>query len=319
MAAEAMRVVWGCAALALAACHGKGTAGGDAGDVQVGQSDTGRDGETGTSTDSGDPPPRTLESGIHALSHDGLERSFRLHVPDTLAVGAPLVVALHGYGSSAETIQGYSGLDALADAEGFAVLYPDSTLDRWGWSCWNVGYCDNDDVDDTGFLRAAIELLRADHGLDRVLVTGMSNGGDMTYRMACEASDLVSVAAPVTGCLMTWLAAACAPADPPPLLHIHGKPDGTTLWEGDPDYTGGGYLGTLDSVGHLADLHGASDYSATPLSEDPDSTLHTWAADGSARVQLIELDGVGHVWPSGGRHIISATSTVWAFFETHAE
>lgn len=269
--------------------------------------------------DTGATPPRTLASGSHTLSHDGLERAFRLHVPDDLPVGAPLVVALHGYGSSAENIQGYAGFDALAEDEGFAVLYPDSTLDRWGWRCWNVGYCDNDDVDDTGFLRAAIGLVRDDHGLDRVLVTGMSNGGDMTYRMACEASDLVAVAAPVTGCLMTWLSEACAPPTPPPLLHIHGNADTTTLWAGDPDYTGGGYRSTLDSVGHFADLHDATAYSTAPLPEDADSTVHTWSPDGDPRVQLIELDGVGHVWPSGGRHILTATPTIWASFTAQVE
>ncbi len=233
------------------------------------------------------------------------------------------MVALHGYGSSPEVIQGYAGLDALAETKGFAVVYPLATTDNWGWNCWNIGYCGNNDVDDVGFVRSVIEEVQADQGLGSVLVTGMSNGGDMTYRMACQAADLVDVAAPVTGCLMTWLTGVCDPS-PPPMLHIHGNADSTTLWDGDPNYTGGGYEGTLASIGFIAGLHEADLYSTETFDDTSDAsryTVHSWAkATGDVPVQLYEIDGGRHTWPTGApQHDFDSATVIWDFFTARAE
>ena len=268
--------------------------------------------DTDDTSGEGTEPPRTLSSGEHTLEHEGLSRLFRLYLPADLPAGAPLVVTLHGYGGSAGGIQGYSGLDAQADEHGFAVVYPQAMVDTWGWRCWDVGYCSyaEGELDDVGFVREVIELVRADQGLDSVLVTGMSNGGDMTYRMACHASDIVDVTAPVAGCLMGWLADDCAPATPPPMLHIHGNADNITLWDGDPTYKAGGYYSTLDSIGFVAGLHETTDYTTET---DGDIIVHSWAtAAESVPVQLYEIDGGRHDWPSGDE--LDAASLMWSFF-----
>ncbi|MEC8422167.1 MAG: PHB depolymerase family esterase, partial [Myxococcota bacterium] len=227
-------------------------------------------------------------------------------------------VALHGYGSSAAVIEGYSQLNALADRQQVAVVYPEASR-AGSVRCWNVGYCGNDDVDDVGFVRTVVELVQNDQGLGRTYVTGMSNGGDMTYRLVCEAPDLVAAAASVTGCMMNWLAESCSPDPVPSVLHIHGNADRTTLWDGDPDYTGGGYLGTLDSVGVFAALHGADQYEATTVSDAEDGStyiLHHWRTEsGAAPVQLVEIDGGRHRWPTNApRDDFSAAELMWEFF-----
>ena len=58
------------------------------------------------------------------FSHNGLERSYHLHIPQDLEDKAPLVVVIHGYTSAAENIMSYSKMNEVADREGFAVIYP---------------------------------------------------------------------------------------------------------------------------------------------------------------------------------------------------
>ena len=148
---------------------------------------------TGTTAPVTTPPPMTLDSGSHIIEHDGLDRKFNLVLPSTLEPGAPLVVVMHGYGGSADYIQGYSGMSDVAEREGFAVVYPQGTRDQWNYNYWEVGYeFHPQSVDDLGFIRAVVDLVVADQGLnpDQVYATGMSNGGDMSYRLACEAADM---------------------------------------------------------------------------------------------------------------------------------
>jgi polyhydroxybutyrate depolymerase len=291
--------------------------------------------ETGQNTDdtgqeTGEPPvepepPRTLTTGRHTIEHEGRTRAFRLYLPDTLPDNAALIIAFHGYGGSARGIQRYAGLDDLADTEGFAVVYPQSTQDTWGWNCWNIGYCDYErEVDDVAFARTVIDTVRADQGLGQIFVTGMSNGGDMSYRMACEASDLVDAVAPVTGCLMNWLADACTPAAPPPMLHIHGNADNTTMWDGDESYTAGGYRSTLESIRFIADLHSAETYTTERITDATDEsayTIHSWSTEsGEVPVTLYEIDGGRHEWPTGRPdYDFDSAELMWSFFSRWSE
>ncbi len=285
--------------------------------------------DAGAAEDSGgdsEAPPRSLHSGRNSIEVGGLSREFILHLPDGLPVGAPLVVVLHGYSDSAQAISGYSGMDAVADREGFAVVYPQGMIDELGYSYWEVGYAFHDgSVDDVGFLLALRELLLADQGLDpdAVFVTGMSNGGDMSYRMACEGGGAIRAVAPVAGCLMSWLAESCAPSPEVPLLEIHGTLDRTTPWEGDPDGSDGygPYLGTAESVGHFVLAYGldVEETEALPDLDPADGSTviaHRWSRAGSSTaVWLYEIDGGRHDWPdASGNQDIAAEEEIWSFF-----
>lgn len=264
-------------------------------------------------------------SGRHTLEHDGRERTFLLHVPDDLPPNAPLLLAFHGYSSDALTLRGYAGLDDLADREGFAVAYPLGTVDGWGYRYFEVGYAFHDgSVDDVGFARAIAGALVDGLGLDpgRVYATGMSNGGDLSYKLACEADDLVSGIAPVAGAMMGSLLQTCAPARAVPVLEIHGTDDDVTLWEGDPEDAGGwgAYPSTEDIMAFWATRHGATTLSERdrPDSAPADgSTVHEWSwtgQDGDARVTLLEVRGGGHDWPGAwGNMDIDASAEIWAF------
>jgi polyhydroxybutyrate depolymerase len=149
----------------------------------------------------------------------------------------------------------------------------------------------------------------------------MSNGGDLSYRLACEADDLVRAVIPVAGCLMGVIAESCAPTRPVPLLEIHGTDDPITLWGGDPDGDDGWgvYLGAEASVGHFVDHYGHTDYAeeAVPDREADGRTARRrrWTGGPSGvEVQLLQIDGGGHDWPGAfGPHDVDAAAEVWAF------
>ena len=171
------------------------------------------------------------------IEHEGLERSFLIYVPTNIKENAPLVVAIHGYTSSAKTLMGYSGINQIADKEGFLVAYPQGTKDSRDNNFFNVGYEFHSDskVNDVNFIREIVLNLTKDYKLNskRVFATGMSNGGDMSYLLACTSSDLFTAVAPVAGVMMKDTLENCNPEKKIPIFEIHGTKDSISKFEGD--------------------------------------------------------------------------------------
>lgn len=158
------------------------------------------------------------------LQAGGVKRSYLLHVPPTYdgSKPLPLVFDVHGYTSFASEQLMRSKWDQMADKEGFVLIDPDG-IDK----SWNAGSCcGGNKQDDVGFFRDMVKKTTAELCIDskRVYVSGHSNGGAMTYRLACEAADIFAAVAPVCG----WMAAGtCKPARPIPVLAIRGLNDST--------------------------------------------------------------------------------------------
>jgi polyhydroxybutyrate depolymerase len=190
-------------------------------------------------------PAWALPPGLHEirLQHAGQERRALVHVPAKAAQGpVPLVLALHGGGGHAEFMADDAryGLVSAAEREGFVVAFPNgfSRLPRGRLATWNAGGCcgaaRDSGSDDVGFLRALVARVAAEHAIDRrrVLATGMSNGGMMAYRLACEAADLVAGIVPVAGTEPFVEASACKPSRPVNVLHIHARDDSHVAFDG---------------------------------------------------------------------------------------
>lgn len=208
-----------CALLAVAGC---GDGGGAAGNAEANPSLGCEGGTLGESVDHVD------------LEFDGLQRSYELHVPPNYdgTTPLPLVVNFHGLTSFGTQQQGFSEMDATADERGFIVAYPNG-IDN----SWNAGMCcptaADDNIDDVGFARAVVEDLGGRGCIDRarVYATGMSNGGFLSHRLACEAADMFAAAAPVAGMLLLD-SAECQPSRPISIIHFHGTADTIVGYEG---------------------------------------------------------------------------------------
>jgi polyhydroxybutyrate depolymerase len=134
----------------------------------------------------------------------GEARTFIVHVPTGYTGSSPVaaIIDFHPLGGTGSSQEGSSGWKAKCDSVGCIVVFPDSSA-KAGDNSWNAGYCCNNaqknQIDDVQFARDIIKWLRTNACVDakRMYASGGSNGGGMTYRMACEAADVIAAVAPV--------------------------------------------------------------------------------------------------------------------------
>jgi polyhydroxybutyrate depolymerase len=269
------------------------------------------------------------------LNHDGIERSYLLHVPPGYNETLPTAVVLvfHGGGGNAENAARMTGFDAQADQAGFLVVYPNGTgrlgdkVLTWnGGTC--CGYAQENNVDDVGFVRAIIADLQGIAAIDtkRIYATGMSNGGIMAYRLACEASDLIAAIGSASG---TQNIVPCEPQEPVSVIHFHGTNDQHLPYAGGvgvDSLTGVNYASVQDSIQFWLDFDQCPPTATIEEFADIQHSAYTSCAQGSG-VELYTIVGGGHAWPgsSGPAWIggdqptmtISATSIIWEFFSAH--
>jgi len=177
-----------------------------------------------------------------------------VHVPSSYdpADPVPLLVLLHGYSGNGNGLLAYFGIASLADQLGIAYMAPNGTTDSQGLRFWNAtDACCNFDgsaVDDSSYLRALIDAAKLGLSVDptRVHVGGHSNGGFMSYRMACDHSEAIASIASLAGA--TWEDPAdCTPDQPVHVLQIHGTADPTISYGGG-NILGVPYPGAVESV-----------------------------------------------------------------------
>lgn len=166
-------------------------------------------------------------------------RSARIYLPSSYdgQTPRPLVIVLHGLGGDASWIRSYFQFESLAEARQFLVCYPEGTVDRSGDKFWNAtdGCCNfyGSIVDDSTYLRTLIEELAERYKVDRkrIYITGLSNGGYMSHRMACDHADLIAGIASLAG--VTFLDPGThRPSQQVHVLQIHGTADQTVPYAG---------------------------------------------------------------------------------------
>jgi polyhydroxybutyrate depolymerase len=276
-------------------------------------------------------PPIASCTGKSAQPADGswtrtvgaTTRTVEAHVPPSYdpTKPTPLVLNFHGYTSNGAQQAGLTGFDAKADANGFVVLYPEGTGSPTGF---NGGACcgaaARDQVDDIGFTRAIIAAARARLCVDdqRIFVTGFSNGGFMSHRIACELADVVAAVAPVSGVLGL---PSCAPARPIAVLDFHGTSDRTVPYGGSSQ---DGWPSALDTFHGWAQRDQCSDGTPAQTYQKGDVACATYSrCAGGAEVTLCTITGGGHAWPGslfplpGTTQNINATDAIWTFFAAH--
>ena len=227
------------------------------------------------------------------------DRVYILHKPDNLPANAPLVLALHGYGSNGRTLQWYSGMNEAADMNGFAVAYPDGTRDRGGNRHWNANL-NISSTDDVKYLSELARDLQAEHQLDpmRTFVFGMSNGGFMSYTLACETHNVFRGMASVTGTMSGYDWNNCNPREPIPVLHIHGIDDRVVPIDGSMQ-SGGGWGGAphVDQVvSFWAELNATKTVDSVFVSPSTHAFYYRHGQNGN-EVWYHRISDWGHQWP----------------------
>jgi polyhydroxybutyrate depolymerase len=263
------------------------------------------------------------------FAHKGLDRYYYIQLAHPEAEGPSSVLFnLHGYGSNALEQMNYTNFNNLANTEenNFILIHPQgaplntlltSSSSHWNSGGWTIGST----VDDVDFIDTIIKLVSQKYNLnqDRIYSTGMSNGGFMSYHLACNLSSKIAAVASVTGSMSKETYEDCNPAHPTSILQVHGTIDATV------PFNGNSALG-MRSINDVMDywkLYNACDVDPTSIITDyfdiEIAVQHDTYSNclNDVNVELYKIEGMGHTWPYKGRYGISATEIIWEFINTH--
>jgi polyhydroxybutyrate depolymerase len=270
------------------------------------------------------------------LMNQGIERTYALYTPSsyTGTSAMPLVIGLHGGHTDPGRFAKTTEFNALADKEGFIVAYPAGVNKNWNDGRNSTTLPKQSDV---AFISAMIDDIQKNRKIDsrRIYATGISNGGFMTQRLACELSHQIAAFASVASTIPVPLVAQCKPNKPVPVLMINSPADAFVPWEGGNMTRGEG--GSILSVKQMVTFWRTNNQC---LKQDSTQSQRASVNDGTtvsisrssgaqnrSDVVFARIDGGGHSWPGGARQPemlvgkttqnLNATQFIWNFFKTH--
>ncbi|MFN5417122.1 MAG: T9SS type A sorting domain-containing protein [Flavobacteriia bacterium] len=272
------------------------------------------------------------QSVVRTISVNGQSRTFRLYVPSIYNANSsvPLVFNFHGYTSNASEQELYGDFTEIADTANFILVHPNG-LDIGGGLGWNSFGTTSPSNYDYLFVEQIISSLNAEFNIDplRIYSTGMSNGGFMSYDMACFATTKFAAIASVTGSMIPQHVSLCNPNRHIPVMQIHGTNDPTVSYSG----TGGILTSTnIDSLMRFWVINNETSFvpieTAVPnvnLTDNCTALHYLWENNNdNADVELFKIIGGMHTWPgtlfnsAGTNQDFSASKEIWRFFLQHS-
>lgn len=278
----------------------------------------------------------------HRFSHGGENRAYALHIPESYTGETPvaLVLALHGRASSAGRMARLTGFNQRAESHGFIVAYPEGRGKAWNYVHGIPGY--REGPNDSAFIVALTEMLGNELNIDprRIYAAGISNGGFMVQRLACDAPRRYAAFASVAAAGYGALPRSCPGSTPVNMLYIHGTEDERVPWQGLRMEVNGTVqqvtLAISDSLkfwsrrNRCAPAVDTRELAATGTS--PGTAVRIMTArqcDSGAEVSLYAVVGGGHNWPGSQGVIppsvagrvnmdIHASDVIWSFFQRNA-
>jgi len=264
-----------------------------------------------------------------SITFDEIQRDYILYVPDSYNGNnpVPLIINFHGYTGTAYNQMYYGDFRPIADQNGFLIVHPQGTFYE-GKTHWNVGgWTAGSTTDDVGFTNALIDYLGSNYNINssRVYATGMSNGGFMSFLLACQLGNKIAAIASVTGSMTPETFNDCNPVHPIAILQIHGTSDSVV------PYTGISWSEPVEDVlQYWVNANCCNPVPVTTLMPDLDptdgSTVEHIVYDGGdsgVSVEHFRVIGGDHTWPgtafgpAGTNHDIDASREIWNFFSRY--
>jgi len=263
------------------------------------------------------------------MMHDGIARTYKLYVPAIYSgnTAVPLLFNFHGYTSNSNEQMFYGDFRNIADTANFLVVHPQGTLDANNTTHFNVGW-GGSSVDDVGFTEALLDSLSAAYSIDqnRIYAVGMSNGGFMSFRLACELSNKIAAVGSVTGSMLPSTLLNCNASHPMPVIQIHGTTDATVPYNGSAGWT----ASVTNVLNHWATFNNCSPVPTivnvpnTNLSDGSTVEKYTYDnGDNCSQVVHYKVTNGQHTWPgsifnlAGTNYDINASVEVWNFMSKY--
>lgn len=278
------------------------------------------------------------EQTNHSIAVEGHDRSYTLYVPKIATSNAPLVVMLHGaLGTSDQAIRAYDWNQQAAE-NGFIVAYPQGLNRSWAVSESCCGPPVKDGVNDVEFIRQMVADIKKQHQVDdrRVYAAGISNGGALAYRLACDTDIFAAI-----GVVAANLLGDCPSPAPLSVIHIHGTADQTFPYQGGPGRRNNDGQGDRPAdtrgpaIPNLIDTWRKVDGCGAPsVNTSGPVTTSVAVCTGARTVELITIEDAGHQWPGAQQNdaraaqllnldppspALNATDVLWDFFDIHSK
>jgi polyhydroxybutyrate depolymerase len=280
-------------------------------------------GEPSQAATSPTPPAGSDVQG--SITSGDIERTYVLHLPPeaTRLKPTPIVVAFHGWPMTAARMADVTHLAAVADAHGFAVVFPQGYGNSWSVPGGLDTPAHEAGVDDVAFASDLLDSIGPSYQLDssRSIATGISNGGHLLQALGCTLADHLLGIVPVAAALPTPAPADCVPSRPISVLEILGSDD----------LNSAAFPDTLAFWAATDKCPGGSVKSSLPDTVDDGTTVAITSFTGCAsgtEVTGYFVVGGGHAWP-GGRPLGSveefgrtsrefdASELIWTFLSSH--
>lgn len=282
-----------------------------------------------TETNQAVPPPTRPPAGekdysvpgdhFSKVTSGGQGRTFKLHVPPDYQPGTPiaLVLSFHGGGSNSFDQEVITNFSDLADQASFIVAYPNAIGSPSTWDASPESHI----IADVQFVRDLIAHLENKLDIDprRIYATGLSNGGGMVNRLACDLSDKIAAIGPVAGTFHFWQ--ECEPTRPVPVVAFHGTADPVVPYEGEKGENATGLPSIQEWAAAWAARNGCDPEPVSAIKSES-TTAETWEnCTDSATVTLYTIAGGGHAWVSPRFDAVftgvDAAPITWDFFKAH--
>lgn len=261
------------------------------------------------------------QPGLYELSfdHDGEPRSSVVYVPESASPGSPLLLNFHGFGGTGRAHLLEADLRELAEREGVVLAYPQGS-DLEGSSHWNAalpGPDNKSSADDQGFVRALVDNIQAEHGVDseRVYATGYSNGGMLSYALACHGQGLVAAVVAVSGAFINQ-EEGCSPDLPVPVMVVHGTADSVLPYQGSAET-----LSVAETLAFWVDHNETSPTPEESSTQDGDTRIETLSygqGRGGSAVVHHRVIGGGHTWFEVSNEGEEFHQVLWDFVSPHS-
>ena len=271
------------------------------------------------------PPSSTINYGINEFEviFDEIPREYTVYIPENYnhSIPTPILFAFHGFGGSNNYIMNSAGFNEIADEENFIVVYPQGSLILNLFAHWNVGgFTQISNTDDVAFVDYLISSLSQMYNinLDRVYATGMSNGGFMSFLLACQLSNKIAAIASVTGSMTTQTLNECDPQREVPILQIHGTNDPIVPYNGIQEWNTpidnvldywvlNNQCSPNPEINDLEDINNDNGFTVQEI-------IYNNGLNGSI-VKHFKVNGGTHVWFQD--EDINSSSLIWEFFSNY--